>query len=180
MITFVSTREETVRRHPEDSGSDLQITHFALLVPDIDRAIARQSALLGVRFRDAHVAPFARVDHYGSTGPVAVPMTYSTSGPPYIELLQASGDGLWSAERGLGVHHVGGFATDFAATVAAYEARGLRREATIYAGNGEPIIAFFSPSQPGDARLEVLSPVLRPSWIDWVNGGPPPGHGPPA
>jgi hypothetical protein len=60
-------------------------------------------------------------------------MTYSMDGPPYVEILEATGEGLWSTERGLGMHHIGGFATDFAATVARYEARGLQREATISA-----------------------------------------------
>jgi glyoxalase/bleomycin resistance protein/dioxygenase superfamily protein len=124
------------------------------------------------------VAPFARVDHYGISAPADIPMTYSMHGPPYVEILEATGDGLWSPERGLGMHHVGGFADDFEATVARYEARGLTREATVSAGSGEAIIAFFAPAGPGGARVEVLSPLLRPSWTDWVSGGPPPGHGP--
>jgi hypothetical protein len=176
----VPTPEETVKEHLTQSDADLEVTHFALLVPSIARAVATQSELLGLAFCEAHVAPFARVDHYGNSGPVDVPMTYSMAGPPYVEILQATGEGLWSSERGYGVHHVGGFAVEFAATVKRYEALGLPREATIFAGNGEPIIAFFSPSQPGGVRLEVLSPVLRPSWTEWVGGGPPPGHGPPA
>lgn len=156
----------------------LQVTHFALLVPDMGRAVALYSELFEIPFCERHVAPFARVDHYGISGPADVPMTYSMHGPPYVEILEATGDGLWSPQRGLGMHHVGGFATDFEATVARYEARGLRRDATVWAGSGEPIIAFFAPGEPGDARVEVLSPLLRPSWTAWVSGGPPPGHGP--
>jgi catechol 2,3-dioxygenase-like lactoylglutathione lyase family enzyme len=166
-----------INRAAEREGG-LQVTHFALLVPDMSQAVALYSDLFGISFCERHVAAFARVDHYGMSGPADVPMTYSMDGLPYVEILEATGDGLWSAERGLGMHHVGGFATDFAASVARYEARGLRREATVSSGSGEPIIAFFAPAGPGGARVEVLNALLRPSWADWVSGGPPPGHGP--
>jgi hypothetical protein len=164
----------------ERRADELEVTHFALLMPSIKEGIRLHSEILSVTFCAPHVAQFARVDHYGASGSIDVPMTYSMSGPPHVEILQATGDGLWSPDRGLGVHHVGGFAVDFEATVARYDARGLQREATIYAGNGEPIIVFFTAPEPGGYRLEVLSPVLRPSWTEWVSGGPPPGHGPQA
>lgn len=177
MIRFVSS-EQMVRGTVERGVGDLEVTHFALLAPDIEAAIAVQSELLNLQFCAPHISPFHRVDHYGSSGPVSVPMTYSRSGPPYVEILQATGDGLWSPDRGYGVHHVGGFAADFDAAVARHEANGLQREATIFAATGDPIIAFFTTPEPAVFRLEILSPVLRPSWTDWVNGGPPPGHGP--
>jgi catechol 2,3-dioxygenase-like lactoylglutathione lyase family enzyme len=180
MIRGVTTVEGKLTSEARSDELGLQITHFALLVADMREAISRYSDMFGMRFCERHVAPFARVDHYGTSGPVEVPMTYSMSGPPYVELLEATGDGLWSQERGLGVHHVGGFAADFGGTVDRCVDSGLEREATIFAGNGEPIIAFFAPARPDGVRVEVLSTLLRPSWSAWVAGGPPPGHGPSA
>lgn len=172
MITFMTSLSEEAL----DAGraaAQLQLTHFALLVPDIERAIPEHEELLSVRFCAPHTSLFPRVDQYGGSGSAEVTMTYSQTRPgsPWVELLEATGDGLWSAGRGLGHHHVGGFATDFEATIARYDGSGLRREATIFRADGQPIIVFYTTPEPSPFRLEVLSPVLRPSWTEWVGGG---------
>jgi hypothetical protein len=66
--------------------------HLGILVRDIDQAARDFSALLGLRFEPVRAAPVV-------TGEV-MRFRYSLDGPPFLELVQMAGSGIWGRLRG--------------------------------------------------------------------------------
>jgi len=152
------------------------LNHVAMLVEDLAEGIERYSSILGLRFRPPNLACFAVVEQGGVSAPAKLWMTYSMEGPPYVELMQATGSGVWSRAHGFGLHHIGGFASDLPQWVSRLERQGVLPEARIYTPSGELLIVYFRPSGLLGTRYELLSELLRPKWTSWVAGGPPPSH----
>jgi catechol 2,3-dioxygenase-like lactoylglutathione lyase family enzyme len=152
------------------------LNHVGMLVEDLDKGIAHYAKALGLRFRPANVASFAVVEEDGVSAPADLIMTYSMEGPPYVELMQAMGSGVWSARHGIGLHHIGGFVADIEGEVRRLAREGLTPEASIYTPDRELLIVYFRPGGLMGTRCELLSEKLKPGWSAWVAGGPPPGH----
>ena len=79
--------------------------HVGILVADLDAAIRRFSQVLGLRF-----GPVSDTQTPVDSGTITVEHirpTYSVDGPPYTELIEGSGDGLFSLQNGEGLHHLG-------------------------------------------------------------------------
>jgi hypothetical protein len=114
--------------------------HVGLLVEDIEAAGEHFSAQLGLRFEPPRL-----------THPVTgedVRVAYSLTGPPYLELIEMTGDGLFSRDRGGGFHHLGALCVDVPALV-----RSLDRVAGSYVClvrlDGEPRVILELPPPPG-------------------------------
>jgi catechol 2,3-dioxygenase-like lactoylglutathione lyase family enzyme len=73
--------------------------HVGILVRDIGAARADFTAKLGVEFEPVHEQQIA-------TGE-ATRFCYSLQGPPYLELVEMTGTGSWSAGQPEGFHHIG-------------------------------------------------------------------------
>jgi catechol 2,3-dioxygenase-like lactoylglutathione lyase family enzyme len=153
------------------------LNHIGILVEDLEEGISRYSKILGVRFRPPFHGKFAGLEQNGVVAPAELLLTYSMEGPVYVELMQATGDGVWSAKHGFGLHHFGGFVSDITAQTRRLAQAGLRPEASAYTPGGELLLSYFRPGDLMGTRYELLSEKLRPGWETWVAGGPPPGHG---
>jgi catechol 2,3-dioxygenase-like lactoylglutathione lyase family enzyme len=153
------------------------IGHVGILVADLRGEVERYGELLGVRFRPPAPLVFDVVEtDSGTEYDVAVGISYAPDGPPYFELLQATGDTVWTPAQGHGLHHIGGHVPDIAAEERRLEALGMRVEARIRTHDGLQIISFLQPTTGESVRVELLSEVLYPAWRNWMTGGPPPGH----
>ncbi|MFE2856726.1 VOC family protein [Streptomyces lavendulae] len=85
------------------------IHHVALLVADLDKAVARWSAATGYTFSE--VARY-RTDRYCDRRNPAphhhdARISFSKEGPPYIELMEFHGSGTHGPDQGEGFHHLG-------------------------------------------------------------------------
>jgi hypothetical protein len=153
------------------------INHFGILVEDINTAIEHYSNLAGLPFCEPIEATFAHVDHGTHVEePAVVRLTYSMGGPAYIELIEASGDGVWSAKHGYGFHHFGGYRADIEAAHEDAIALGAEPECVVRAPDGHHMLTYFAPGSLIDVRVELLTEGMLPDWERWVAGGPPPGH----
>jgi catechol 2,3-dioxygenase-like lactoylglutathione lyase family enzyme len=153
------------------------LNHIGILVAELEEGIARYSDILGVRFRPPNLAKFASLEQDGVRAPAELLMTYSMQGPVYVELMQATGDGVWSARHGYGLHHIGGFVSDIPEHMRRLVGAGLAPEASAFTPGGELLLSYFHPGGLMGARYELLSDKLKPGWSAWVAGGAPPGHG---
>src|SRR5277367_4842342 len=87
--------------------------HIGILVQNIDAVIEDYAKIYGVAFRAPIEVTSCRVlQRNGSDAPFTCRLTYSTEGPMYVELVEAQGDGLWSACHIGGIHHVGMWSAD--------------------------------------------------------------------
>lgn len=147
------------------------VFHFGILVEDIEAAAERWADLLGIRFRPAAVA---HVDDYreGDTSTVLdLRVTYSMEGPPYVELLEMTGDGLYGAHHGEGFHHIGIWEPNCEGKVEEWTAKGLEIEGVQYTDDGRIIVAYFRPEATNGARVEIVDEARRMQMEQWIGGG---------
>ncbi len=145
--------------------------HIGILVPDLDEAIERFGDVLGVTFADRVYQDSQYFDDGDVIKDLRLHLTFSTDGPPYYELLEAQGDGLYSMKHGAGLHHVGVWEADCNAKRQEFEGKGMNHEATIYRPDGSIIVTFFEPGPLGGVRIELADLDLRPGHEDWLTGG---------
>jgi catechol 2,3-dioxygenase-like lactoylglutathione lyase family enzyme len=110
--------------------------HVGILVADMDAAIQRFSGALGVRFGPPATAkvPDLREGPPKKTTELRVAM--SEDGPPYFELIEQAGTGLFGSGEPEGFHHIGIWRPDNEAQEQVLAAAGVGVEARSYLFGG--------------------------------------------
>jgi hypothetical protein len=147
------------------------VFHFGILVKDIDDGAQRFGDVLGIRFRPpaiAHVDDYVEGD---SRSALDLKVTYSMEGPPYVELLEMQGDGLYGAQHGEGFHHIGVWEPHCERRVAEWRSKGLEPEGIQYTPEGRIIVAYFRPEATHGTRLELVDEARREQMERWIAGG---------
>ncbi|MGE0384339.1 MAG: VOC family protein [Gammaproteobacteria bacterium] len=160
--------------------SDLDnIYHFAMIVPDFDRALRAVGAQLGVQ---AWAEPQDGMNSVrlpdGRVSTVRLRATYSRQGPPFVELIEGVADphSVFTIAGGPRLHHVGVHVADWRAAVERMQARGMTLEGVMLrAGpDPEPMGIAFMRNAFG-LRIEVVD-VSRRTWLrGWLAPAPPAG-----
>ena len=136
--------------------------HFGILVEDLGEAIERFSDLFGLTFigpRTFRINRLADPDEHS----LDVQAAYSHQGPPHLELIQAAGDGLYSATR-LGFHHVGLWDPAIDANRETYlRAKALRSDARVITPAGGTLAWFSHPSSACGIRFEFVDESMKAS-----------------
>lgn len=135
--------------------------HTGIVVPDLDAAMARLSALAGYRWIKplSYTLPFrttAGIRELTST------IVYSVQSP-YIELLQEVPGTPWTAAPGNAVHHLGYFTDDLAGTAQELERNGCTFEMTGAVTGSEPAM-FAYYLDPAGVRIEIVDRALFPDF----------------
>lgn len=142
--------------------------HMGLVVPDITRAVAELSAQMGITFEDPWPVTVNVRDHRG-VAPETLTVTFGRQGPPFLELIQASGGGVWTAEGGPRLHHVGIWTDDLAGEVARLESNGMRREAAGVGPDGR-LNLFAYLIGPDGLRVELVDGAGRQAMLKRLKG----------
>lgn len=144
--------------------------HVGILVPDIREAMARFSDVLGLEFKEPAIAHVDDFDDSTGRRVLDLAITWATTGPPFVELLEAQGeDGLYGS-RELGLHHLGLYDSDPAGVVEELIGKGLRREATQWSPEGTIIAAYTAPAELEGTRLEFIDRSREQGMNDWIAG----------
>lgn len=135
--------------------------HTGIVVPDLDAAMARLSALAGYRWIKplSYTLPFrttAGIQELTST------IVYSVQSP-YIELLQEVPGTPWTAAPGNAVHHLGYFTDDLAGTAQELERNGCTFEMNGAVTGSEPAM-FAYYLDPAGVRIEIVDRALFPDF----------------
>ncbi len=149
--------------------SEAPYFHIAVLVPDLAEAILRFGAVLELDFADPIRARVPQVIEGGATQEVEVSVTYSRQGPPHFELIEATGDGVFSADRGYGVHHVGAWMEDTGAFTDRLSRLGIGVEMT-FGTDATRMGAYFKPKDLFGVRFEACPVAIREGWGRTVHG----------
>jgi catechol 2,3-dioxygenase-like lactoylglutathione lyase family enzyme len=145
--------------------------HVGILVHDLGEAIDRYADVLGITFVDPAVAR-AELQEPWREETIDLRVAYSNQGPPYIELLEAQGDGLYSIHQGEGMHHLGVWESDCEGRLEELTTRkGMRTEAVQFTPERTIIVAYFYPGHLHGTRLEIVDEGRRPMMEDWITGG---------
>src|SRR4051794_41170648 len=135
--------------------------HVGIVVPDLDAALERYASLLGIPFTPVQDVYVPRLDDGVRSEPIRLRIAYSTGSPPYYELLEATGEGIYGAANAGGVHHVGIWEADCERRVQELRRLGLQLEATQYTPEGRIIVAYFDPGPLDGTRIEIVDEGRR-------------------
>jgi hypothetical protein len=151
---------------PED------LYHTGIIVPDLDAAMARLSALAGYRWITplSYTLPFRT-----ATGSRELTSTivYSVQSP-HVELLQEVPGSPWTAAPGNSVHHLGYFTDNLADTAQMLEHNGFTFEMTADVP-GQDLALFAYYVDAFGTRIEIVDRALFPDFPAFVRSmaGPP-------
>jgi catechol 2,3-dioxygenase-like lactoylglutathione lyase family enzyme len=143
--------------------------HVGILVRDLDEAIPRFEGVLGIKFltpKPFDLEKFVDVAHFGDdeAHPWQGRAVYSMQGPPYYELLEAKGHGVFSLDdRDEGVHHLGMLVKDSHAQSIAMAEDGVEASARGLGAGGQTRFWYSQPSALHGVQLEIIddtSPVI--------------------
>jgi catechol 2,3-dioxygenase-like lactoylglutathione lyase family enzyme len=130
--------------------------HVGILVKDIEAAAADFTALLGVKFEPVH-------GQQVGTGET-VRLCYSLQGPPYLELREMTGSGIWSPDQGEGLHHVGVSDPGVPGRCAAFG----EVDVITPGRDGSPLVAMTRPSALHGVRVEYLDATVAAQFLGYL------------
>lgn len=135
--------------------------HTGIVVPDLDEAMARLTALAGYRWITplSYTLPFRTTD---GVRDLTSTIVYSVQSP-HLELVQEVPGTPWTPAPGNSVHHVGYFTDDLAETARALESNGFRFEMTGEIPDSEfGMFAYYIDAF--GTRIEIVDRALFPDF----------------
>lgn len=156
------------------------IEHIGILVPDLEEAIERWTAVTGYTF-----SPIGRYrterysDHTDETPhPHDARIAFSLEGPPRIELMEVTGHGTHGPDQ-LGIHHLGiQNVADPEGKREELAAKGVLVDGCSFDAEGRILLMFTDKTVLDGIRIEFISPLPgplvaddgSPLWRDPVTG----------
>jgi quinol monooxygenase YgiN/catechol 2,3-dioxygenase-like lactoylglutathione lyase family enzyme len=148
--------------------------HVGMVVPDLDKAIAHYSDVLGISFTEPAVFDIPRLeDPYPH--PFKLTAVFSRTEPPYYELIQAEGDGIVSEAQAGKILYYGLWETDMAGRLERLRSQGIGIDALFRMDVGSPPFAMITAPDLLGARLEYAGIEAKEPIEEWVATGRYPG-----
>jgi catechol 2,3-dioxygenase-like lactoylglutathione lyase family enzyme len=132
--------------------------HVGILVRDVEAARADFSAKLGLEFEPVHSQQIAT----GET----TRFCYSLQGPPYLELVEMTGTGNWSADQPEGFHHIGIADPSVPARCAAF---GDQADLIAAGEDGAPRVALTRPEALHGVRVEYFDAGVADYFLRYLS-----------
>src|SRR5690349_11154857 len=129
--------------------------HIGMVVPDLEKGIARYSDVLGIEFTEPHVYEIPRLeDPYPH--PFRLTCAFSRTEPPYYELIQAEGEGIVSAAHIGQILYYGVWETDMDGRLEQLRANDVGIDALFRPAAGATPFAIITAPDLLGARLEYV------------------------
>jgi catechol 2,3-dioxygenase-like lactoylglutathione lyase family enzyme len=135
--------------------------HTGIIVPDLDAAMARLTALAGYQWINplSYTLPFRT-----ATGSREMTSTFVYSlQAPHVELIKEVPGTPWTAAPDNAIHHLGYFTDNLAETAQALEDNGFTFEATADTAPGELALFAYYIDAFG-TRIEIVDRALFPDF----------------
>jgi hypothetical protein len=151
--------------------------HIGIVVRDYEEAVEHYSRLLDIKFTEPAEAivsienPETRQTE--STNLVAV---YSWTIPPYVELLQATGTGIFSEKNAGEILYFGAWESDIEGRIKKLKEQGIGIEALLRSAPDKAVYAIITAPDKMGVRMEYVRELLRPITEAWVLTGKYPLH----
>lgn len=147
--------------------------HVAFIVEDLDSAIPHYESAMGIEFLEPIVAKARFYERGKGERDLELRLTYSKQGTgPWVELIEAQGDGIYGLTSGEGMHHVGIWESDCESRVEAMKKQGIELLAAQYTPEGKIIVAYFAPESLHGTMLEIVDDSRKDMMYQWFSGGP--------
>ncbi|MFN0094139.1 MAG: VOC family protein [Dehalococcoidia bacterium] len=147
------------------------VYHIGVVVEDIEASMRQVADQVGVTWAGRRTATVT-VRQDGRIAPISLEVCYSRNGPPFIELIEGQGNGVWSAAGGTRLHHIGIYVEDLAAETARLTKLGMTSEALgVGADPADLAPSLFSyMTSPFGVRLELVDAAGRDGLRAWTSG----------
>ena len=145
--------------------------HTGIVVPDLESAMARFTALAGYRWITplSYTLPFRTAA--AGTHEFASTVVYSINSP-HIELIQELPGSPWVAAPGNSVHHLGYFTDNLVDAGRALADNGFTFEATAAVSDSELALFAYYVDAFG-TRIEIVDRALFPDWAAFLRSQTP-------
>jgi hypothetical protein len=145
--------------------------HYGVLVQNLDEAIDRFGELMGMTFNpptDIQLLRMVDPEEHELT----FRATYSKQGPPYVELIEATGSGLYDPSQGEGLHHLGLWDPSLALNKEDYlDKKHLEVDAEILTPDGGTFAWYAKPGGAHGVRFEFIDEAARADLEGWIKTG---------
>lgn len=141
----------------------LDVFHVGLVVPDMDLAMKTIGENLGIGWAPVQQSTQPVRTGAGEVREESIVFTYSSEGPPHVELIQSTAGSVWEVTPAGCLHHIGAFVDDV--TVAP---PGMSLE--FGGGRRERAAAFAYYTAPGGLRVELVDGSRREQFEAWFAG----------
>lgn len=180
MLTFAPVGKESqapaqelkaIVHHNCCQGEVSTYFHIGVIVPDLKKAIEDFSRILGITFTNPEYFHINRLEDPKphSHDPY---VAFSREGPPYYELIEASGDGIFSAKHQGKILYLGVWEKDMAARVKALEEERIKIDAWFRnEEGGVPFCIITSPQGALGIRMEYVDQSVQSTIEHWVETG---------
>jgi catechol 2,3-dioxygenase-like lactoylglutathione lyase family enzyme len=146
------------------------VYHVGVRVQDLDAAMRDLGDGLGLTWAAVtHREQRVWLPNGGSTT-IPLDFTYSCEGPQHVELLEGAPGSIWDGSDWPGVHHMGVWVQDVAATTERLLAMGWTLQLAQVAPD-DGYGAFSYVRAPNGFLLEPVSSALKPAFERWWAGG---------
>jgi catechol 2,3-dioxygenase-like lactoylglutathione lyase family enzyme len=149
---------------PAVPGS-LEMYHTGLVVPDVRAAAEHYTSLLGLQFATFRESTMT-VLRDGVQQQADLLVTYTITGPPYLELIEERSGSVWATDA-LGLNHVGFYAPDLREARARLDAEGFPARVVDVGGDGSPD-RFTYHQVEGGLWVELVATTFKAQLADWI------------
>jgi catechol 2,3-dioxygenase-like lactoylglutathione lyase family enzyme len=149
---------------------EMPYAHVGILVHDLEAAIP-QYEKLGYTFMEpltVHVDDLH--DEDGERREIDLRIVFALQGPPHLELLEATGDGIYGAQHAGGLHHLAVLTDDPIARRDELVEKGFRFTAAQYRPDGSMIVGYIHPGDLDGVRIELLDAPVHDTIGRWIAG----------
>ncbi len=146
--------------------------HIGIVVHNYEEAIAHYSDVLDLKFTEPTDSVLCienpQTQQTESVQEVAL---YSRTRPPYLELIQANGTGIFSEQNAGRILYFGMWEADIEGRIKKLKQQGIGVDALISSECGKPPNAIITAPDKMGIRMEYLSTSLRIATEAWILTG---------
>ncbi|ARO87743.1 hypothetical protein EBAPG3_008165 [Nitrosospira lacus] len=146
--------------------------HIGILVHDFAEAVEHYSNVLNVKFTEPTDSVLCIENpQTQQTESIKVTAAYSRARSPYLELIQANGNGIFSEKNAGRILYFGIWEPDIEGRIQKLKQQGIGIEALISSECGKTANAIITAPDKMGIRMEYLSTSLRLPTEAWVLTG---------
>jgi len=149
---------------------EMPYVHVGVLVHDLEAAMP-QYEKLGFTFMEpltVHVDDLH--DEDGERRQIDLRIVFALQGPPHLELLEVTGDGIYGPQHVGGLHHIAVLTGDPAGRRDELVGDGFRFTAAQYRPDGTMIVGYVDPADLDGVRIELLDAPVHDTIGRWIAG----------
>ena len=146
--------------------------HIGIVVHNQEEAVEHYSNVLDVKFTEPTDSVLCIENpQTQQTESIQVIATYSRTRPPYLELIQANNNGIFSGKNAGRILYFGIWESDMEDRAEKLKQQGIDIDALIRPACDKPVNAIITAPDKMGVRMEYLSTTLRIATEAWVLTG---------